>query len=324
MGKQKTPLTRQLADIDLRLLRIFKAVVEAGGFSAAESVLNITTSTISNYMAELERRLDMRLCTRGRAGFSVTEHGRVVYNATHELIDALEQFRDRINSAHEHLLGDLRLALCEQAIYLPNNFIANTVATFNEQAPRVRLDIGVLTAEDVAPAVSDGLYHMGIAELFHPATDLNCTPVLQERMSLYCGRGHPLFGTKDSPATLKKLHQGDFVETSRLRSGRMLDPIMEGWRKQASALQPEARIPLIVSGKFIAYLPEQTANQDQWQDDLQRLFPKRFDYYNSYQLISRHTTDKYRIVTLFRALFEEQIKLASQQQVVDRAQDDRR
>ena len=309
MGKQKTPLTRQLADIDLRLLRIFKAVVEAGGFSAAESTLNISTSTISNYMSDLEKRLDMRLCNRGRAGFSVTEHGRVVYNATHELIDALEQFRDRINNAHEHLLGDLRLVIAEQLIDLINSVLYNTVATFNERAPGVRLDIAILTDEDIAPAISDGLYHLGIAQLPNAVTHLNCKPVLQERMSLYCGRGHQLFGVKESPAILKKLHQCNFIETSKLRSGRTFLPVMESWHKQASALQPEARIPLILSGKFVGYLPEQTANQGQRKDDLQRLFPKKFDYYNTYQLISRHTTDSNRIVSLFREIFEEQIEL---------------
>lgn len=307
MGKQKTPLTRQLADVDLRLLRIFKAVVDAGGFSAAESALNITTSTISNYMSELEKRLDMRLCSRGRAGFALTEHGKMVYDATHELLEALEQFRDRINSAHDYLLGDLRLAIAEQVIYLPDNGIPEALACFKEQAPGVRVDITVLTAEDVAPTVSDGLVHVGIADLHNPAPNLNCSPVFQEHMSLYCGKGHPLFGVKESPEKLLQLHQCDFIETSRLRSGRTLDPVMEGWRKQASALQPEARLPLILSGKFIGYLPEHMANQEQWKNDLRCLFPDYFDYYNTYQLISRSKSDNNRIVSLFRRLLEEQV-----------------
>lgn len=307
MGKQKTPLARQLADIDLRLLRIFKAVVEAGGFSAAESALNITTSTISNYMADLEKRLDMRLCSRGRAGFALTEHGRVVYEATQELIDALEQFRDRINTAHDYLLGDLRLALAEQTIYIPNNGIADALRNFKEQAPGVRLDVTVLTAEDVAPAVSEGVVHVGISDCHNPVPNLFSTPVFEEHMSLYCGRGHPLFGDQESPEVLTKLHQCEFIETSRLRSGRTLDPIMETWRKQASALQPEARIALILSGKFVGYLPEHLANQPQWASDLQCLFPQRFDYYNTYQLISRSKADNSRIVPLFRDLLEKQV-----------------
>lgn len=305
MGKQKTPLARQLADIDLRLLRIFKAVVEAGGFSAAESALNITTSTISNYMADLEKRLDMRLCSRGRAGFALTEHGRVVYNATQELLDALEQFRDRINTAHDHLLGDLRLALAEQTIYIPNNGIADALRDFKEQAPGVRLDVRILTAEDVAPAVAEGTVHVGISDWHNPVPNLYSVPLFEEHMSLYCGRGHSLFGQRESPETLQKLHQCEFIETSRLRSGRTLDPIMDSWRKQASALQPEARIALILSGKFVGYLPEHLADQVQWAGDLQCLFPKRFDYYNTYQVISQRKSDRNRIVTLFQQLLQE-------------------
>ena len=44
----------QLSDIDLRLLRVFRTVVECGGFSVAESVLGIGRSAISQQMSDLE------------------------------------------------------------------------------------------------------------------------------------------------------------------------------------------------------------------------------------------------------------------------------
>ncbi len=37
----------QLSDMDLRLLRVFKSVVDCGGMTAAELELNIGTSTVS-------------------------------------------------------------------------------------------------------------------------------------------------------------------------------------------------------------------------------------------------------------------------------------
>ena len=93
MGRKKAAISGQLADQDLRLLRVFKGVVEAGGFSAAEMQLNLANSTISNYISDLEKRLGMRLCERGRGGFSLTQQGQTVYEATLELLNALDQFR---------------------------------------------------------------------------------------------------------------------------------------------------------------------------------------------------------------------------------------
>ena len=74
---------RQLLDIDLRLIRIFRVIVEAKGLAGAQLVLNLSQSRISTSLAELEARLGARLCRRGRSGFALTEAGRAVYDASH-------------------------------------------------------------------------------------------------------------------------------------------------------------------------------------------------------------------------------------------------
>jgi len=60
-------------DIDLRLLRVFKAVADAGGLSNAQAVLNLNPSTISTQLSTLEAQLGYTLCQRGRSGFKLTE-----------------------------------------------------------------------------------------------------------------------------------------------------------------------------------------------------------------------------------------------------------
>ncbi len=57
-----------VANVDLRLLRVFATIVECQGFSAAQAELNISQSTISNHMLALEERLKCKLCQRGRGG----------------------------------------------------------------------------------------------------------------------------------------------------------------------------------------------------------------------------------------------------------------
>ena len=65
------PLMR-LDDVDLRLLRVFKAVADCGGMASAELELDLAMSTISRHVKELETRLGLVLCRRGRAGFALT------------------------------------------------------------------------------------------------------------------------------------------------------------------------------------------------------------------------------------------------------------
>ena len=63
---------QQITDFDLKLLKIFKTVAECRSFTTAESVLGISRSAISLHMTDLENRIGLRLCQRGRAGFSLT------------------------------------------------------------------------------------------------------------------------------------------------------------------------------------------------------------------------------------------------------------
>ncbi len=60
---------------DVKLLKIFLAVVDSNGISNAQSVLNRDASTISKALTQLEERLSLRLCERGRHGFSLTAEG---------------------------------------------------------------------------------------------------------------------------------------------------------------------------------------------------------------------------------------------------------
>lgn len=88
-------MLRQIQDNDPKLLRIFSAVAECGGFSAAQAQLNMNQSAISTCMAQLEARLGMRLCNRGNAGFSLTEGGEFILLEMQRLFSAVDISRDK-------------------------------------------------------------------------------------------------------------------------------------------------------------------------------------------------------------------------------------
>ena len=57
-----------ISDIDLRMLRVFCSIVEAGGFTAAQARLNTSLSRLSVVVRDLEERLGCSLCRRGSSG----------------------------------------------------------------------------------------------------------------------------------------------------------------------------------------------------------------------------------------------------------------
>ncbi|WP_141104170.1 helix-turn-helix domain-containing protein, partial [Noviherbaspirillum denitrificans] len=54
MQVKRRAILGQLSDTDMRLLRVFKSVVDCGGMAAAELELNIGISTISKHVKDLE------------------------------------------------------------------------------------------------------------------------------------------------------------------------------------------------------------------------------------------------------------------------------
>src|SRR5258708_7183408 len=104
----------QVSDLDLRLLRVFKSVAECGGMAAAELELNIGTSTVSRHIKDLETRLGLRLCQRGRAGFALTPEGDRVYRQILQLLGSVETFRGSIDDIHRRMGGQLELAVFDK------------------------------------------------------------------------------------------------------------------------------------------------------------------------------------------------------------------
>ena len=89
--------------VDLKRLALFRQVVESGGLSAAETVLNVNLPTISAHLASLEASLGMRLCERGRRGFRLTEQGQGVLAASERLFESVQAFRAELDAVGEKL-----------------------------------------------------------------------------------------------------------------------------------------------------------------------------------------------------------------------------
>ena len=130
---QQRNLFGQVTNFDIRLLRVFRAVVECGGFSAAEVELNISRSAISISMSDLEERVGLRLCQRGRAGFSLTEEGKRVYHACLQLMAALEDFRTGVNAIHAELKGELIIGITNNLVTMKHMKVTNITASMNQK-----------------------------------------------------------------------------------------------------------------------------------------------------------------------------------------------
>ncbi|MBQ0757979.1 MAG: LysR family transcriptional regulator [Amphritea sp.] len=304
MGRKKAALSGQLADMDLRLLRVFKTVVECGGFTAAEIQLNLANSTISNYISDLEKRLDMRLCERGRAGFSLTEQGQTVYNATLELISAIDQFKNTINQSHHRILGDLHLGFAEHMLGAHNSDIVKALDRFSQLAPDVNISISIMSSDEVISTLLNNQIDIGITVTHQSYPELTSLHLFDEEMLLYCGQSHPLFIREDK-ISAEELRQYRFVESPRLMPGREIHPEMKLWNKQAKAHHQEARATLILSGHYLGFLPRHLVSNWGLENDLRPLLIEQYGYSNQFKAIWRNRQKNQLIIQRFTECLSE-------------------
>lgn len=267
----------QLSDVDLRLLRIFKSVVECGGMSAAELELNISASTLSRHMKDLEVRLGLVLCRRGRAGFSVTPEGLQVYEATLQLLGGVGLFRSRIDAIHDRMGGSLDVAVFDKTVTNPEAHIDQALRAFHTQAPDVELRLHVRSINAIERGLMDGRFQVGIIPAHRASGSLVYRDLFAEHMLLYCAPGHCLYGADHSHLDWADLQEHAFAGLG-YHSPNLEIAHARGLRRTATGFDQEAIATLIKTGCYLGFLPDHYGSGLQAAGQLQPVAPARVYY----------------------------------------------
>src|SRR5919106_2515539 len=202
---------RRLTDVDLRLIRIFRAIVECQGLAGAELVLNLSQSRISASLAELESRLGVRLCRRGRSGFALTEAGTAVYEASQELFEAVDRFCNQAGAVAGNLKRVLRLGTVDALVTNQELSLPEAISAFRRHNPSVMIDFAIAGPEELERQLIDGSRDILIMPCTNKRSELHYLSLLEEKQSLYCARSHPLFNLPNARITSDVLSDHSFV-----------------------------------------------------------------------------------------------------------------
>jgi DNA-binding transcriptional LysR family regulator len=128
-----TPLPRPT----LAQLRLFLAVVRAGGFSEAAADLGMSQSSVSEGVAGLERALDTRLLRRGRAGVTLTAAGTRAVEHAERAVQAAGDLYSAVQDTG-NLKGLLRIAAPRS---VATHLLPPVLAAFRSRHPDVQFQI---------------------------------------------------------------------------------------------------------------------------------------------------------------------------------------
>ncbi|PCI58920.1 MAG: LysR family transcriptional regulator [Gammaproteobacteria bacterium] len=286
MNKDKTLLPRQLGDAHIRLLRIYKVVIESGGFAAAEVDLNITRPAISLAIAELESLLKMKLCHRGRSGFSITAQGEQVYQATLQLLGSLENFRAEMNAINTDLVGEFNIGITDNLVTIEQMRITRALSALKHRAPAIVINIRMIPPNDIEAAILNGQLHIGVVPELRTLPGLNYLPLYKEQSLLYCSEQHPLFKQELDKISDEALANYDAVVPSYPQA-RVIKQQQKKLNATATSTDREGIAFLILTGRFIGFLPTHFAKRWTSKDQMraieahQRKFTTKFSVITS-------------------------------------------
>src|SRR5438067_10401228 len=99
--------------MEIRHLRYFLAVAEAGSFSRAADRLGISQPSVSQQIRDLEADLRVSLFQRRGKRILLTPRGRIFQEHARAILHQLENFRQELKSEPGQLRGELHLRVIQ-------------------------------------------------------------------------------------------------------------------------------------------------------------------------------------------------------------------
>lgn len=294
---------RRLTDVDLRLIRIFRAIAECQSLAGAELVLNLSQSRVSASLAELEARLGARLCRRGRAGFALTEAGAELYSASHELFEAVDRFCNRAGEVAANLRRVLRIGTVDAVATNPALPLPAALGALNRLHPSLAIDYAISGPEELERQLSVGARDLLVVPSINRRSEFEYLHLLDEKQSLYCGDRHRLFRLGEQRLAEADLSAEPFIARGYLHHQ---DLKRIGHREATATVEMmEAQLALILSGAFIGYLPAHYAQAWVEEGRLRAIGDTRFSYDSSFYVVTQRGGADNPLVRHFRDLLLE-------------------
>ncbi len=147
--------------MEIKVLRVFLAVVEYRGISAAAESLGITQSTVSRQLQALEDDLGVTLFLRGNRGrqLTLTSDGRILLRRAQEIVSLAERAMHELSSSDSDVAGDVTIGAAEAEVV---RFLSQIAVQVHERNPRIHINIYSGTGSQIIERLDEGLVDFAV------------------------------------------------------------------------------------------------------------------------------------------------------------------
>lgn len=188
----------------IRHLKIFTAVADAGGMSAAAKLLHISQPTVSQAISELEKNYGVKLFERLSQKIYLTKEGELMLSFSRHILDSFEQMEEAVSQAAE---APNLIVGC--SVSVGTCLINDILDKAKERMPECLISVVVANSSDIEQAILNNEVDLGIVEGILRSPELVITPVCEDELVLVCGRQHPL--AREEFVTLDMLEGENYI-----------------------------------------------------------------------------------------------------------------
>ena len=213
-------------------MRVFVAVVERNGFSAAADALDISTAAVTRQVAALEKRLSTRLLNRTTRRVSPTSTGAAYYQRCVQLLAEFDELEASVGAQALQPSGRLRI---NAPVSYGITRLGALLPAYSARYPQVELDLQL--SDRQVDMVEEG-FDLAIRITRQPAPNLIARHLAQVRIRLCAAPSY--LARRGRPATPQDLTSHECLSYTYSAGGdtwQLLGPQGEA----SIALQPHLR-----------------------------------------------------------------------------------
>ena len=196
-----------LSRIDLRHLRYFVAVAEAGSISGAAHALHLSQPPVSFQIKELESALSVQLFIRHRNGISLTEPGKAMLIEAKSVLEHTSRAMGRVLQMGRGELGEIQIGLLSSIMWTK---FPSLLRKFQDRYTSVKWTLEEMKPDLQVSALLNHRIDVGLWRSDRPTSGgLVGHRLIKDSLQAAIPKSHPL-------ANLKKVHLKDLMEMSYL------------------------------------------------------------------------------------------------------------
>lgn len=290
---------------DLKRFEYVLALSECKNFSQAAQQLDISQSTLSQYIQKIEKEIGVSLFDRSVSPLKLTQYGEIYVKGARKIVDAYSETLDSIGDADSGTIGSVRVGLSpSRASFM----LPQVVSEFTQLYPQVTLKFIESKSKDIMKNLSEGnidfAYTVTSGEDSYD--DCRVISVDKERIMLVTSADVKLSDEEDKAVDFKLAENHRFI---LLEENQLLTKIFHDLCKKSSASienyicvsELSTALSLVKSGLGIMLLPSSYRNYGRLKSELSFYDIKQSD--SERELAVIYKKDKY-INKPTRALLE--------------------